>query len=488
MTRVATGGIFHESNTFFSEPMTLEKFAEKDLSRGPEIFTHWKGTCTEMGGFIEGSERFGFELIPTVMAWGMPAGALTAETFEKLSADLLSRLKDAGPLDGVLLSLHGAMVAETTADADGELLRRVRETLGGRIPLVVTLDFHANMTEEMIRWPDAIVGYETYPHVDQAERGLEAAGILHRMISEGLRPRVALVRKPLLPHILRQSTEGPPMAEAIGLAHQAEREPGIISVSVAAGFAYCDVPDAGFSVYAVAEDDGERARAAAARVADLVWEHRAEFDASLPSSRTAVQQALSEPEGLTVLVDVGDNVGAGTPADGTELLAELLRQKAGGALVLLCDGEAVARAAEAGVRACVRLKVGGKVDSFHGAPVEIEGVVRTLSDGVFRNIGPMHDGLLDDQGRTAVVDTGGVVVVLTERRMPMWNLQQLRAMGIEPTRLRVIVVKAAIAYRAAYRPIARRIIEVDTPGLAAADVRRFRYQRLKRPIYPLDRL
>ena len=134
------------------------------------------------------------------------------------------------------------------------------------------------------------------------------------------------------------------------------------------------------------------------------------------------------------------------------------------------------------------MKVGGKADRHHGEPVEIEGVVRTISDGVYRNIGPMRDGVLDDQGRTVVIDTGGVLVVLTERRMPMWNLQQLRALGIEPTRLSIIVVKAAIAYRAAYVPIANRIIEVDTPGLAAADVRRFDYKRLKRPIYPLDEI
>jgi microcystin degradation protein MlrC len=206
----------------------------------------------------------------------------------------------------------------------------------------------------------------------------------------------------------------------------------------------------------------------------------------LPKAAQAVAAAIAEPSGLTVLVDVGDNLGAGTPGDGTVILAELLRQKAQGALVLFCDPEAVAAASKAGVRERVRVAVGGKIDKAHGDPVEIEGVVRTISDGIFKNIGPMRDGVIDDQGRTAVIDAGGVLVVLTERRMPMWNLQQLRALGIEPTKLRIIVVKAAIAYRAAYVPIAQRIIEVDTPGLAAADVRRFSFKRLKRPMYPLD--
>jgi microcystin degradation protein MlrC len=486
--RVAVGGIYHESNTFFSQPMTMGRFAEKDLHVGPDIIEHWQGTCSEVGGFIEGGRQLGFELLPTVMAWGMPSGALTSETLETLSQILLARLQEAKPLDGILLSLHGAMVSDSFADADGEILRRVRNTVGVNTPLVVTLDYHANMTEEMIRWPDAIVGYDTYPHIDQNERGLEAADILNRMLQENMRPRIALARRPLLPHILRQLTEKPPMSDAIALAHELEARPGIVSVSVFAGFPYCDVPDAGFSVLAVARNDVEVARRATELIAESVWQRRAEFQKSLPCAEEAVGMAIAEPSGLAVLVDVGDNLGAGTPGDGSVLLAELLRQRAQGALVLLCDPQAVAVAVDAGVRQRVRLKVGGKADRNHGEPVGIEGVVRTISDGVYRNIGPMRDGVLDDQGRTAVVDTDGVLVVLTERRMPMWNLQQLRTLGIEPTRLRIVVVKAAIAYRAAYAPIAQRIIEVDTLGLAAADVRRFDYQRLKRPIYPLDQI
>ncbi len=485
--RVAIGGIVHESNTFCRQPMTIDRFREKDLHFGAEILDHWQGTCSELGGFIEGAARFDYEIVPTMMAWGMPLGALAADTFETLCGWLIDRLRKSGA-DGVLLSLHGAMVAEQFPDGDGEVLKRVRAGIGPDVPVVVTLDYHANLTEEMVRWPDAIVGYDTYPHIDQAERGLEAAGILHRIAREGLKPRMHLARRPLLPHILLQQTDRVPMADAIACAHERERLPGIVSVTVAAGFPYCDVPDAGFAVLAVSRDDASLARTTAEDIATSVWKRRAEFQASLPGPEEAVRAAIAEPEGLTVLVDIGDNIGAGTPGDGTILLAELLKQGARGALVLLPDPEAVALALAAGVRQRVTLKVGGKMDDLHGPPVEIEGTVRTLTDGIFTNIGPMRDGVVDDQGRTAVIDTGDLTVVLTERRIPMWNLQQLRALGIEPTRLRIVVVKAAIAYRAAYAPIARRIIEVDTPGLAAADVNRFEYKRLKRPIYPLDPL
>ena len=486
--RIAIGGIYHESNTFFSQPMTVERFAEKDLHYGADVLDHWRGTCSEMGGFIEGGERFRFELLPTVMAWGMPAGALNDETFETMSQSLIRRLEEARPLDGVLLSLHGAMVATSYPDADGEILRRVRTAVGDSVPVVVTLDYHANMTEEMVRWPNALVGYDTYPHVDQAERGIEAAGIIHRIVQEGLRPKAVLERRPILPHILRQLTTKPPMADAILLAHKLEQDLEIVSISVAAGFPYCDVPDAGFSVFAIAINNENVARQAAKEIADGVWNRRAEFQVSLPLAEQAVKQALKETDGLTVLVDVGDNLGAGTPGDGTIIAGELLRQGARGSLVLLFDPTAVAAAIEAGIRQQVRLEVGGKIDRYHGEPIKIEGTVKTISDGRYTNVGPMREGVMDDQGRTVVVDTGGVLVVLTERRMPMWNLQQLRALGIEPTRLRIVVVKAAIAYRAAYEPIAHRIIEVDTPGLAAADPRRFDYKHLKRPIYPLDQI
>ena len=486
MIRVAVGGIYHESNTFFSQPMTVERFAESRLDYGQDVELCWRDTCSEMAGFLAGARKWGWEVVPTMMAWGMPSGAVTAQAFETLCGELESRIHGAGKLDGVLLSLHGAMVSEQYADADGEILRRIRKVIGAEVPFVVTLDFHANLTEQMVRWADILVGYDTYPHVDQVERGLEAAMLLHRMV-DGWRPHMALARRPMLPHILSQCTERSPMQEVIEDAHVLERQEEVSCVSVFAGFPYTDVPEAGFSVVAVAET-GEAATRTAEGLADRVWGHRADFSRELPQPGQAVQEAISQSRGLTVLADIGDNLGAGTPGDGTVLLAELVRQNAQGALVLLCDPAAVEACAAAGVRNRLTLSVGAKCDRHHGDPLLITGTVRLLADGIYQNVGPMRDGVMEDQGRTAVVDTGGVLLVLTEHRMPMWNLQQLRSLGIDPAGLKIIVVKSAIAYRAAYVPIASHILEVDTPGLSAADVRRFPYKKLRRPIYPLDTL
>jgi microcystin degradation protein MlrC len=485
--RVAVGGIYHESNTFFSQSMTMERFAENRLDYGADVDLQWRNTASEMGGFFAGAEKFGFEVVPTIMAWGMPSGTVTADAFETLCREIVTRIRAAGKLDGVLLSLHGAMVSEPYDDADGEILRRVRKAIGDRVPLAVTLDFHANVTKEMVSWPDILLGYDTYPHVDQVERGLEAATLLYRMMAEGWKPHTALARRPLLAHILSQCTERAPMQEVLEAAHALEGRDGIRCVSVFAGFPYTDVSEAGFSVVTVADSD-EAATSAAEELAETVWTHRERFASQIPQPEDAVREAMAQPRGLTVLADVGDNLGAGTPGDGTVLLHELIKQGAEGALVLLCDPAAVSECIAAGVGHSLSVAVGAKCDRHHGTPVTINGTVRLLSDGVYRNVGPMRDGVWENQGRTAIVDTGKILVVLTERRMPMWNLQQLRSLGIEPTSLRIIVVKSAIAYRAAYVPIADRIIEVDTPGLAAADVRRFTYRKLRRPVYPLDPL
>jgi microcystin degradation protein MlrC len=308
---------------------------------------------------------------------------------------------------------------------------------------------------------------------------------------------MALAKPPLMPHILCQRTADGPMAEMMALARAAEQEPGVLRVSVAGGFAYADVPRMGMGVLVVTDGDDALASEVASRLSEEAWARRERFTAQLPDAAEAVRQAIATDAttGPVVLADLADNVGGGAPGDGTSLLAELLRQEARGAVVILADAEAVATCLEAGVLARVELTVGGKVDRLHGEPVQVTGYVRALTDGVFRNRGPMRDGLVDDMGRTAVVAVGGtpeqaedaLLLVLTERKLPQWNLEQLRSVGIEPTRQRIIVCKGAIAHRAAYAPIATRLIEVETPGSCAGDVRRFEYHNIRRPLYPLDR-
>lgn len=491
--RIAIGGFFHESNTFCQPLTTLADYESTRLYRGEEMLAPLRGTDTEIGGFLRGADELGFEAVPTYYAWAWPAGPLTADCFRTILDRLKAAVEEVAhgpePVDGVLLQLHGAMVAEGDDDPDGTILAELRSVLPPGVPLVATFDFHANLSPLMVASCDVLIGYNTYPHVDLNDRGREAAELIVRMLRGEIQPTMALSKPPLMPHIVKQRTADGPTAEMMALAREAEQEPGVLRVAFSGGFAYADVPRMGSGVVVITDGDPDLAAHVAERLSEEAWNRREAFTADLPDAETAVRMALEADTstGPVVLAELADNVGGGSPGDGTYVLAELLRQEAKGALVLIADPESVLQCLEAGVRQKVSLRVGGKVDRMHGEPVAVEGTVRALTDGLFRNIGPMRDGLLDDMGRTAVVDVDGLTLVLTERKLPMWNLEQLRSVGVEPTRQRIIVCKGAIAHRAAYAPIASQMIEVESPGSTAGDVRSFQYTNIRRPLYPLDR-
>ncbi|MCC2668097.1 MAG: MlrC domain protein [Armatimonadetes bacterium] len=487
--RIAIGGFFHESNTFCRPFTELADYERTRLYRGAEMLPPLRGTDTEIGGFLRAADELGFEVVPTYYAWAWPAGPLTDDCFRTILDRLKQEMEAAMPVDGVLLQLHGAMVTQSDDDPDGTILAEVRSCLPPGVPLVATFDFHSNLSPLMVSSCDALIGYDTYPHVDLNDRGREAAGLIVRMINGEVRPVMALAKPPLMPHIVRQRTAEGPMAEMMALARDAEEEPGVLRVSVAGGFAYADVPRMGMGILTITDGDEQLAADLAEELAEQAWVRRERFTETLPDADEAVRLALAchSGHGPVVLADVADNVGGGSPGDGTVLLQALLHHRAKDAVILIADPEAVRACLQAGVRERVTVPVGGKVDRMHGDPVTVTGTVRALTDGIFRNIGPMRDGLVDDQGRTAVVDVDGLTLVITERKLPMWNLQQLRSCGIEPAEQRIIVCKGAIAHRAAYAPIAGRMIEVETPGSCSGDVRRFPYENIRRPLFPIDR-
>lgn len=487
MMRILTGGIYHETHSFSNVPTTVDSFRQVLLLEGQDVIEQLAGTTSEMAGFIEAARRSDFELIPTLWAWGVSTGPVTEETFDHCLGIVRRALERAGPVDGVLFALHGACVGEKVLDGDGHILSALRSMVGDRVPIVATLDYHANISEQMVEMADALVGYDTYPHIDQVERGLEAAELLVRTIKGEIRPVMALAKPPLMIPVHKQLTDGYPMNKLFDLVHRYERtEEDLLSITLSGGFAYSDVPEVGASVVAITDDQPELARQLAEEIATRLWELRSEFVPHLPGVEEAVRLAIGSEEWPVILADVGDNIGAGTPGDSTFLLRELLAQGAEGAVVIIADPEAVAGAIEAGVGNRVRLAVGGKCDRLHGDPVLIDGHVRLISDGVFTNRGHMRDGIVERMGRTAVIQTQGIKLVLTEIKMPPWNLEQLRSVGIAPEREKILALKSTVAFRAAYGPIARRIIEVDSPGLSAVDLGRFEYRHIRRPIFPLD--
>lgn len=485
--RIAVAGFMHESNTFNPLPTGKDAFLAQAWDRGENLVMRWRDAHHEVGGFLEGLKDQHAQALPLLMAWATPSGAVAQDVFEEVVADLIAGLKREEP-DGLLLALHGAMVAAHETDGDGAVVERLRRALGPDFPIVLTLDLHGNLSPRLVANATAAVAYRTNPHIDQRARGIQAADLLCRTLRGEVRPTMALSKPPVIVNIMAHDTAREPLLSLMNEARRLEEEPGILAVSVLPGFAYADVPQMGPSVVVVADNQPDRARLEAERLGELLWQRREEMNRRLPEPVEAVAMALQATNLPVVLVDTGDNVGGGSAADGTTLLHELLRQHATDSVVCLFAPKEVNCCQGAGVGQTVDMEVGGKVDRLHGDPVKVRGKVRLLHDGDYTEPLPRHGGKrFNSMGMTALVELPGRnLLVLTTQRHPPFSLGQLTCLGIQPKEMRVLVVKAAIAYRAAYLPVAGTIIEVDTPGVTAVNPERFAYKRIRRPMFPLD--
>jgi len=486
--RIAIAGLMHESNTFAPQPADGQRFLEGSWTTGDAMLPVWRDAHHEMGGFIEGAEQFGYELLPTVMAWATPAGPVTDDVLDEVTDRVISDCRKQS-IDGLLVALHGAMVTPSHLSADTEVLRRLREALGADLPIVATLDFHGNVSPAMADYADALIGYQTYPHVDQRQRGLFAAELMTRVVRGEVRPVVAVAKPPLIINLLGQATGREPMRGLMAHARRAEQREGMLSVSVMAGFPYADVPDMGPAAIAVHDGDREAASAVAEEIAEAMSRVRHELDVHCPNPAEAVRMAIESEETPVLLIDLGDNIGGGSAGDGTVLLAELLKHRTSGAIVVLYAPHEITECQRLGVGGRFIGKVGGALDRLHGGPVAVSGVIQSLHDGKWVETEARHGGRRhNDQGPTAVLTIDGPnTLVLNSLRTPPFSLGQLTSLGIDPTAARIIVVKAAVAYKAAYVPLGGRIIEVDTPGVTAINPRHFTYRNIRRPMFPLDR-
>ncbi len=488
MATIAIGGIMHESNTFSNVPTDRAAFESGRLIFDNDILDIWGEAHHEVGGFIEGASAYGWDLHPTLMAAATPAGRVTDEAFNAIVTELIQRIQSVPNLDGVLLALHGAMVVESYPDGDGEVLRRMRRALGTDFPIVSTLDHHTNVSEQMVAESTALVIYKTNPHVDQRQRGLQAAEILMRTVRGEIKPTQALVKPPMIFNILHQNTSAEPMNSILQEAVQSETRSNVLAANIAAGYPYADVHEIGPAAVVVTDNNSQLARTEAERLSKMLWDVHNQLDINLPDEAAAVAQAIRSEAHPVILVEMGDNIGGGSPGDSTFIVSELLRQKADGFVCILYAPQEVEACIRAGVRGEVDLTVGGKSDDLHGSPVPIRGRVRLIHDGYYEETEPRHGGQrYQDQGVTAVVEieTKNLIVLTSKRQVP-FSLHQLLSLGIDPRQMKHIVVKAAIAYRAAYEPIAGKIIEVDTPGLTAVNPLHFTYQNVRQPIFPLD--
>ena len=489
---IGIASLSHESNTFASFTTPLSDF---HILRGPEIVEHYRSTFHEVGGFIAGADEYGYEIVPLFGADATPSGTVQAEAYAALVDELLDRIRAALPLDGLLLALHGAMVADGFPHADGETVRRVRALVGPDFPLFVTHDYHGNVPPQLVEDATALIIYKTCPHVDQRERGLQAAELLMRTVRGAARPAAAIVKPELVYNIAFHNTGGGPMKQVMDAAIELERQPAprplragahstILAASVAAGYQYADVPWMGPSVVVIADGEPGLAQREAQRLAEMMWATRDDLLPRVPGAAEAVRMAMTSQETPVSLFEMGDNIGGGSAGDATIILDELLRQGASGWVVALYDPEAATACAAAGIGAHLTLPVGGKVDDQHGPTLTVTGMVRALHDGKFIETERRHGGKRDwDQGLTAVLATSGGLLLLDSLRTPPMSLNQLRSAGIMPEQQRIFVAKGAVAPRAAYGPVSARIIEVDTAGATSISRPPWDFQRARKGLY-----
>lgn len=483
---IVAAELSHETNTFSVVPTDRAAFERAGLRRGNEIPAALRDTATSFAGFIDGAEANGVILLPALAVWATPSGMVDDEVLAELVDSIIEAIACSRP-HGIALALHGAMVTRAHEDADAWILERVREAVGDSTPIVATLDLHANISPRMVELADILVGYDTYPHVDQRERAREAFDLLMRLCRGEIRPVSYLLKPPMMPTSQNMPTGRDPMHRIIERANELESRRGVLNVTVAGGFPPADTEETGFSVLVTTDGDARLAREIAQEVASTAWERRSQFLGGVISWEEAAEILHSSTRSPTVLVDIADNPWTGGPGDSAELVRFLLSQGISNACVAsVCDPEAVARCLEAGPGATIDLEIGGHTDHLHGAPLAITGEVRSLSTGRYVNAGPMHAGIEVHLGPTAVVRTGGVEVLLTTYAETPIDLNVFRSQGIEPTERQVIGLKGKGHFRAAFEPIAAQVILVEGPGITGSDLSRLSFQRVRRPIWPLD--
>ncbi|MFM9937937.1 MAG: M81 family metallopeptidase [Hyphomicrobiaceae bacterium] len=492
MTRkVFIAGFKHETNTFSKLPTTLADYRSRALQRGDEIAKAYAGTNTEVAAFIDGCKRHNWQAVLAVVGDATPSGKLTRDCYEAIAGEIVEAAKRERP-DAVLLNLHGAMVAEHADDGEGELIGRLRAALGPRTVIAATLDLHANVTERMAREADILVSYRTYPHIDNYTIATEAVDLVARTLNGEIKPVTIMRRGAEMTGLDAGRTTSPgPMTQALALAEKLKGEPGVLSVSVNAGFFKADIAEVGPTVVIVGEGDRERL----ARLAEPLLAHIkatrgvATIRYATVAEAIAVARAKGRAGAPVVLADYSDNPGGGGYSDSTGVLRGMIEAKLpSAAIAAICDAASSAACHAAGVGATLTLDIGGKIDPKLAPPLRAAtGIVTHLSDGRFTITGPMMTGMRVDMGPTATFKVGGVEIVLGSKRFQNYDLGFFRIGGIEPAERAVLAVKSMQHFRAAYAPIAGDIVVVDEgDGITSQDLKRLSFVNVRRPVWPLD--
>jgi len=485
--RVIVGGILQESNTFSPSSSDMESFRSHVFVQGAAMET--MPIDNEIKGFYKAAAECGITCIPTLFGQAISSGKFGEEAFEELKRLLELQIRQAGECDGIYFAFHGAMVVEGCDDAEGEMLSVIRNAVGTEIPLVISLDLHANVTRRMIRQVDGIAGYRTFPHVDFADTGYRAGQLLASVVRQELSPKLAFVKIPMIvPAENSQTTRGP-FAELWKEAERGEMAGDSVATSLFPVQPWLDIEELGFSIVVVGKDQ-QKAQKEAERLADLAWDLRHAFDIRLYSVDEVVQIARSEPvEGPIVISDSADSPGAGATGDSNAVLKRLLELGAESRLsciMTMVDAKAVAQAIEAGVGSRTELCLGYSNNVHGGRPLTVEGIVKRIGDGKFL----FRDGFAKNtegrMGRCVVFQIEKISILLSEKPTFTGDPAMYRSMGLEPLDHELVLVKSANQFRAEYEKLSQHIYILDTPGCSPARLSTLPFSKITQPYYPFD--
>lgn len=492
---VLTAEFLHESNTFKKGTTTLRDFAAHVLHDGDAGLGSRLQANTEIGGFMAVAKAENWTTTHVISAHAEPGGKVAREAYEHIAAKICAAVRaHKGQLNGLLLALHGAMVTQDHQDGEGELLTRIRAITGPDLPIAITLDLHANATPAMARLADIVVAFKTYPHIDMTLTGTHAARLLHDMMAGKTRPRTLRTHRPMLDDTNAGRSDAGPIVPLYAAARAYETEPGILAVSLNAGFSDADIAEVGPTTFVTYDQlfPGAEARALtiANQLSDAVWAARGASENTFLDVPDTIALAQAHPmdQGPLIIADYSDNPGSGAYGDATNLLAGMidagLQNATFGPMI---DPKAAAELCAERVGDTLTIELGGKNDpAFGGGPLTLTGTIRALSDGQITGDGPMMGGQQLNFGPTAVFRVGGIDILVVTERGQMLDQQQFKAFGIMPAEKSVVALKSMQHFRAAFEPIAARVIVCDCGALSTPQMHRRPYVNAPRPIYPLD--
>jgi len=486
--RIAILGIYHESNTFLPQKTKFADFQAGHLLFGEDIREEYAQAYHEIGGMLEVLDQTDMEVVPLMFAEATPSGTITEEAYQKLLQKLLDALENAGTFDGILVAAHGAAVSEAYPDMDGAWLQKLRAFAGSAVPIIVTLDPHANVSQQMVAATNAMISYKTNPHLDQRQTGKAAARLMVDTLAEKIRPVQYLLQLPVSISIEQQHTSSSPCKELYTLAAQLTANAPFLSVSVLLGFPYADVADMGSAFIVVTDNDHQKAVEVTHKLSEYLLENKEQFVGEKVDVEEAVQQAAKAKKPV-LLLDMGDNVGGGSPGDSTFLLEALENQPNLKSFVCMYDPASVKAAEKIEVGGTLGLEIGGKTDGLHGKPLLTSVMVEQITEGSFKETQPRHGGQVNyNMGTIAIVTTeNGNTIMLTSLRTVPFSLSQLTTFQVDPADYDVIVAKGVHAPLGAYSQVCNTIIRVDTPGITQADVTAMTFVHRRHPLYPFEK-